>query len=144
MEYIPDKNLYSAVMFALSMCPSLQSARDDKINIAANYYRVNRADVLKIVSKELWSRAIKEAAKDDSQWYTIFNYHAPALLNVGIGRNYVLICPRCGKYFAANVDSVELDRLFVSQCPCGFVDEGQRNVTRKEYFEYLSSKKSTQ
>ena len=138
MKYIPDKNLYSAVMFALRMCPSLQIAWDSKIKVAADYYHVNQSDVLAIVKQELWKRAIKEAKEKSDEWFSIYNPHAMDLLGTGFGNNYVLICPQCGAHYACNAnDLIKLDRLYVSQCECGFADNYQRRHIRYETFKRL-------
>ena len=143
MEYIQDKNLYSAVMFALKMCVSLQHAFDYKINIAANYYHVSRSDVLRIVQKELWERARNDAKKNGDSWYTIFNHEASDLLNTGPGNDYVFICPKCGRHFACNVhEDRKIDKIFVSQCQCGFTDEYQRKIVRKDYFNHITHKEA--
>lgn len=139
MKYIPDKKLYSAVMFALSMCPDLRIAKDKKIRIAADYYHVNYADVLAIVKDELWGRETKEASKN-SGWYTILNYDAYDLLGTGFGNNYILICPKCGRHYSCCVDDLyRMNVLFVSRCKCGFVDEYQRKIVRKYFFEQISN-----
>lgn len=138
MKYIPDKRLYSAVMFALRMCPSLQDAFDSKIAVAADYYQVAHDEVLKIVRQELWGRARKEAKENPHAWFTIYNPQAPQLLNTGLGNNYVLVCPKCGEHYACNANDIfKLDRLFVSPCKCGFVDNYQREYIRKSIFEKL-------
>ena len=65
MQYIKDKNIYKAVMFYFSMCGhDLQGANDSKITVSANYYKVDRDEVLKIVKNELWNRAKKEACQE--------------------------------------------------------------------------------
>ena len=139
MKYIPDKSLYSAVMFALKMCPSLRGAYDSKIKVAANYYHVDYTDVLTIVKKELWERAISEAKEKDDGWLTIYNPHAMDLLGTGFFNNFVLICPKCGAHYACNSnDLIKLDKLFVSQCKCGFVDMYQRKYARKTYFDTIT------
>ena len=136
MKYIPDKNLYSAVMFALKMCPSLHNAYDSDIKVAANYYHVDYSDVLTIVKQELWKRAISEAKEKDDGWLTIYNPHAMDLLGTGFLNNYVLICPHCGAHYSTNVNSWKLDQLFVSQCKCGFADNYQRKI-RNDVFKRL-------
>lgn len=137
MKYIPDKKLYSAVMFALRMCPSLDCAYDSKVKKAAEYYHVNYSDVLPIVRRELWDRAISEAKKC-SEWFTIFNPYAHDLLNTGWGNDYVFICPQCGTHYSCNVhDDRKTDKLYLSQCGCGFTDTFQRNVVRKDIFQHL-------
>ena len=126
-------------MFALSMCPDLQNARDKKIRIAADYYHVNYADVLAIVKDELWERAIK-AASNDSGWHTILNNDAYDLLGTEFGSNYILICPKCGRHYSCYVDDLHrVNMLFVSRCKCGFVDEYQRKIVRKDFFEQISN-----
>ena len=141
MEYIPDKKLYSAVMFALKMCPELMGARDKKIRIAADYYHVEYEDVLKIVRRELWDRARKEAKQKGNHWLSILNHEARDLLDTGWGNDFVLICPHCGRHFACNVNNLyKVDTLFVSQCQCGFADRYQRKI-RKEIFDYISKTK---
>ena len=138
MKYIPDKNLYSAVMFALKMCPDLFNAYDSKIKVAEDYYHVDQSDVLAIVKQELWDRTIKKAREEGKEWFTIYNPHAMELLGTGLGNNYVLVCPQCGAHYACNAnDLIRLDRLFVSQCKCGFTDEFQRKHVRKETFKRL-------
>ena len=139
MKYIPDKNLYSAVMFALRMCPSLHNAYDSKIKVAADYYHVDYSDVLTIVKQELWKRAISEAKEKDDGWFTIYNPHAMDLLGTGLCNNFVLICPKCGAHYACGSnDLIKLDKLFVSQCDCGFVDMYQRKIARKTYFDTIT------
>lgn len=135
MKYIPDKNLYSAVMFALRMCLSLQCASDSKIKVAADYYQVDRDEVLQIVREELWERARNEAKKNRDEWFTIFNPNAAELLNTGLGKDYVFICPHCGAHYSANVHSPILDEIYVSQCKCGFVDNYQRKIIRNDVFK---------
>jgi hypothetical protein len=138
MKYIPDKNLYSAVMFALRMCPSLQYAYDSKIKVAADYYHVNQLDVLAIVKQELWERAIKEAKEKGPEWYTIYNPHAMRLLGIGFGNDYVFICPQCGAHYSCNInDYFKIDKIFVSQCKCGFTDNYQRIHVRNNVFKRL-------
>ena len=138
MKYIPNKNLYSAVMFALRMCPSLRDAWDPKIKVAANYYHVERSDVLAIVKQELWERAISEAKEKGDEWFTIYNPHAMDLLGTGWGNNFVFICPQCGEHYACNIDDlIKLDRIFVSQCKCGFTDDFQRTRVRNNVFKRL-------
>ena len=136
MKYIPDKKLYSAVMFALRMGPSLQSAFDSNIKVAADYYQVDHDEVLQIVREVLWERARDEAKKNRDEWLTIFNPYAPKLLNTGLGKDYVLICPHCGAHYSANVHSPILDEIYVSQCKCGFVDNYQRKI-RNDVFKRL-------
>ena len=137
MRYIPDKGLYSAVMFALKMCPKLQSADDSKVKIAANYYHVNYSDVLTIVREELWDRAIDEAKKNKDEWLSIYSPRAPRLLDTGFGNDYVLICPQCGAHYAFNVNSGRLNRFYVSQCKCGFTDKCQREIVRKDVYKAM-------
>lgn len=137
MQYIKDKNLYKAVMFYFSMCGhDLQGANDSKITVAANYYKVDHDEVLKIVKNELWNRAKKEACQENG-WYTVYNPHAPELLGTGFGNDFVWICPNCNHVQAANVhDDFRGDRIFVSSCPaCGWFDRDQRYVTRKEFYK---------
>lgn len=137
MKYIPDKNLYSAVMFALRMCPSLQDAIDQKIKIAADYYHVDHSDVLEIVQQELWERAINKA-KEEDEWFTIYNTLAPRLLNTSYNNNFIFICPRCGARYSCNVhDDLKINKLYISQCKCGFADEYQRKYVRKDYFDII-------
>lgn len=138
MEYIPDKRLYSAVMFALKMCPTLVTAKDSKITVAANYYQVDYADVLRIVRDELWKAEKNEAKKDTKHWHTIFNPQAYDILGMGWGQDYIFICPHCGKCYSCNVhDDSTLNRLYISRCICGFFDEYQRKFTRKDCYERL-------
>lgn len=138
MEYIPDKKLYSAVMFALKMSPCLQGSRDRDVETAANYYHVKYKDVLTIVRKELWERAINEAKKESDRWYNVYNPDAPELLGTD---NYVFICPRCGRHFACDIhDDSKLNMLYISQCVCGFADDNQRKFTRRWLFEQVSEK----
>ena len=139
MKYIPDKKLYSAVMFALKMCPNLQCANDAKIKVAADYYHVDQSSVLEIVRRELWERAADEAKAEPDRWMTIYNPTATCLLNTGFGNDFVLICPRCGEHYACNSnDYFKLDKLFVSRCKCGFADEFQRKCVRKELYQYYT------
>ena len=139
MKYIPDKKLYSAVMFALKMCPNLQCANDAKIKVAADYYHVDQYEVLEIVRQELWERAADEAKAEPDRWMTIYNPTATCLLNTGFGNDFVLICPRCGEHYACNSnDYFKLDKLFVSRCKCGFADEFQRKCVRKELYQYYT------
>ena len=141
MEYIPDKNLYFAVMFALKMLKTLQSADDRKIDIAANYYHVNRNDVLKIVRSELWRRERNKAKENANSWHTIYSPRAPELLNTGFGQNFIFICPHCGAHYACNVnDGYKSDKLYTQQCSCGFIDNGQRKFIRKYFFERFMQK----
>jgi hypothetical protein len=136
MKYIPDKKLYSAVMFALRMGPSLQRAFDSNIKVAADYYQVDHDEVLQIVREELWERARSEAKKNSGEWLTVYNPHAIQLLNTDPYNNYVLICPHCGAHYSANINSWELEQLYVSQCKCGFVDNYQRKI-RNDVFKRL-------
>lgn len=125
-------------MFTLRMCPSLQAADDSKIKVAADYYHVNRSDVLTIVKQELWERAINEAKKERFNWLTIFNPSASDLLGTGWGNDYVFICPQCGSHYACNVhDDAKIDRLYISQCKCGFIDKFQREHVRKDIFNRI-------
>lgn len=141
MKYIPDKKLYSAVMFALKMCPSLNSADDSKISVASDYYHVNKSDVLEIVKQELWSRAIDEAKKEKDSWTIIFNPSATDLLGMGIFNDWVFVCPECGARYAFNVhDDYVIDKMYVSQCKCGFADKFQRECVRKDLFIRLQEK----
>lgn len=138
MKYIRDKNLYSAVMFALRMCPNLHNAHDSKIKVAANYYHVDHSDVLAIVKQELWERAIKEAKEKGPEWYTVFNPDAIKLLGTGLGNDYVFICPQCGAHYSCNIhDDFKIDKIFVSQCKCGFTDNYQRTCVRNSVFKRL-------
>lgn len=131
MKYIPDKTLYSAVMLALNMCPSLRLAKDSKIKVAANYYHVDYADVLAIVREELWNRAIKEAKQTPSEWYTILNGSANDLLGVGYFNDYIFICPHCGRHYSCNInDNYKINKIFTSQCICGFADEWQKEYRK--------------
>lgn len=143
MKYIADKQLYKAVMFALDMCGhSLQTALDEKISIAANYYKVDENDVFRYVKDELWNIERAKAKQNSESWHTIYNPQGMKLLGFGFGKDYVFICPQCGHACAMNVhDDYISDRLFVSPCPvCGFVDKGQRQHTRRELFEYLKQR----
>lgn len=143
MKYIPDKQLYKAVMFALEMCGhSLQYARDKKIKVAANYYGVDENDVFRYVKDELWQLERKQAQKDKSRWHTVFNPHGLKLLGFGFAKDYVFICPQCGYSCATNVhDDFGIDRLFLAACPaCGFTDKWQRQYTRKSLFERLKQR----
>jgi hypothetical protein len=138
MKYIRDKNLYSAVMFALRMCQSLHNAHDSKITVAANYYHVDSSAVLETVKQELWERAIKEAKEKASEWYTVYNPDAPKLLGTGLGNDYVFICPKCGAHYSCNIhDDFKIDKIFVSQCSCGFTDNFQRTCVRDKVFKRL-------
>lgn len=137
MQYIKDKNIYKAVMFYFSMCGhDLQGANDSKITVAANYYKVDRDEVLKIVKNELWNRAKKEACQENG-WYTVYNPQAPEILGTGFGNDFVWIFPNCNHVQAANVhDDFRGDRIFVSSCPeCGWFDCDQRYNTRKEFYK---------
>ncbi len=135
--YIPDKNLYSAVMFALKMSPDLQMSFDRHIHIAANYYHVDYADVLSIVRKELWTRELNIAKKTKGNWHTIYNHVAPDLLNTGPGNNYIFICPRCGKHYSCNADDyLRIHKIYTSKCSCGFEDEYQQKFIRKDFFDH--------
>ena len=144
MKWISDKQLFKAVMFALDMCGhDLQTARDEKIDIAAKYYNVNKDEVFKIVREELWRlkrKKILEGKKDSFE--TIFNPHGIKLLGTGFGNDFIFICPKCFYVQACNVhDDYNCDLIFVRPCPiCGFTDDGQRNVTRKQIFEYAKEK----
>lgn len=144
MKWIPDKQLFKAVMFALEMCNhDLSWARDDKINVAANYYNVNAGEVFDIVKEELWRLKREEIYKGKRDSFeTIFNPYAIKLLGTGFGNDFVYICPKCFHVQACNVhDDFRADLISVKPCPmCGFIDEGQRNVTRKEFFEWAKGK----
>ena len=141
MEYIPDKALYSAVRFALKMCPTLQCSWDSKISVAANYYNVNRDDVFRIVKDELWKRARYCAKEDGDNWYTVYNPQAPNLLGTGLRQDFVFICPHCGANYACNVhDDYSVNKLYVSQCRCGFIDKDQRKHIRKDFFNRITHK----
>lgn len=142
-KYIHDKTLYKAVMFALDMCNNdIRYAKDDKITVAANYYNVNRQNVLSIVRSELWTKA-KEQAKCNNEWYTIFNPEAPEILDTGFGRDYVWICPNCEYVQSANVhDDYTGDLIFVSPCPCcGWIDKSQQ-ITRMDFINWLKRRKT--
>jgi len=144
MRYIPNKALYSAVMFALKMCPDLKCARDSKIGIAANYYHVDYADVLKIVREELWDKETQTAiANGGDSWHTIFNPDAHDILNTGWGNDFVFICPRCGRHYSCNINDYSAsNKIFVSECLCGFSDEFQRKYVRKEIYAHLTQKEN--
>ena len=126
-------------MFALRMCPNLQCANDAKIKVAADYYHIDQYKMLEIVRQELWERAINEAKDRKTEWLTIFNPNAMRLLNTSYGQNYVFICPQCGEHYACNInDDVKVNKLFISQCKCGFADEFQRKCVRKELYQYYT------
>ena len=138
MEYIPDISLYCAVMFFLKMCPSLEQAYDRKVNIAAKYYHVSPDDVFTIVQKELWKRKMDEI-KGTDRWCTIYHHGASRLLKNSA--SYVFICPRCGRRFSCCIDDdVEISKLYLQRCSCGFVDKEQREFVRKDFYEYLKQK----
>lgn len=139
MKYIPDKQLYKAVMFALKMCPDLNHALDSKVKLAADYYKVNGDDVFKFVKDELWRRKIAELS--DGRWKTVWNPEANRLVG-GFG-DFVIVCPVCGSQQRAPVNSFSVDKIFVSACPsCGFVDRFQRHQIRKDVFDLITKREA--
>ena len=139
MEYIPDKSLYSAVMFFLKMCPSLNRAYDYKVDIAANFYHVSSDDVLAIVRKELWEREI-DKIKGEDEWHSIYHPSGSRILNIPFN-SLVLVCPQCGRRFSCDSNNYSAcDKLYTQRCACGFADKNQRNFIRKDAYERLKLK----
>lgn len=142
MEYIPDKQLYKAVMFALDMCR--YHATDQKIKIAADYYKVNEKDVFRYVRGELWKKEKTKAKEKRDVWHTVFNPWAIRLLGGPNFENYAFVCPKCGNVQYAHINSFETDRIYVKPCPsCGFVDWIQRRTTRKDVYERLTKREAS-
>lgn len=128
MKYIPDKNLYKSVMFALDMCMHrLQFANDEKIYVASTYYHVDSDLVFGYVKEELWRLEYLEASKRPNEWHTIYNPYASKLIGEHGGNTFIFICPKCHHLQSTSINyDYQIDRIFTSPCPaCGFVDEWQ-------------------
>lgn len=129
MKYIPDKNLYKAVMFALEMCGHrLLFANDDKIKVASSYYKVDSELVFGYVKDELWRLEYQEISERPFEWHTIYNPYAWRLIGSEFGGDeFIFICPKCHQKQSCYINSIsQIDRIFTSPCPsCGFVDEWQ-------------------
>ena len=130
MRWIPNKDVYKAVMFALSMGYS-----DRKVNFASNYYHVNPDEVFPVVREEFWKRAKANITEFDRyHQVTLFHTDTQKLLGFS-GKFVVFICPKCQRFVGASDWSREYDDIILSECPCGFVDSYQRNFVRKEEFK---------
>ena len=130
MRWIPNKDVYKAVMFALSMGYS-----DRSVRTASNYYRVNPDEVFSVVREEFWKRARTNITElDRYHQVTLFHTDTQKLLGFS-GKFVVFICPKCKRFVGASNWSHESADIILSECSCGFVDSYQRNFVRKEEFK---------
>lgn len=138
MEWIADKTLYKAVMFALKICGNDFLFTDKACKKSADYYGIDVQRIYPYVRNAIIETRTKESG--GKSWITTVR-ESGCTETLGVqfwqlAGDMVFICPKCRKISCP----YDHNKHFVSRCKCGFADCGQREVIRKKYFNYYFSK----
>ena len=142
MEWISDKTVYKAVMFALKICGNDFIFSDSACKKSADYYGVDVQKIYPHVRNAIIETKANET--DGESWITTIR-ESGCRETIGVplwqsGGDMIFICPKCKKISFP----YDHNNHFVSRCECGFADMGQREAIRKDYFKYYFGNKEEQ